>query len=78
MCGGIRGDTGVRKTLGPQMGARIYDIGLVCLGLLVFTIQQMLPEIPREKTLVVGNSFITLRGTGRMSPHGPALAGAWG
>lgn len=44
------GDEGMRKTLGPQMGVWIYEIDLVCIGLLVFKIQQVPPEIPREKT----------------------------
>lgn len=50
VCGGIRGGEGMRKTLGPPMGVRIYEIDLVRLGLLVFKIQQVPPEIPREKT----------------------------
>lgn len=54
------------------MGVRIYAIGLICTDLLAFKIrlQEMLSEIPKEKTFVVGKGFVT-PWAGRTAPHGP-------
>lgn len=62
------------------MGGRICELGLICIGLLVFKghLQEVLAEIPKEKALVVGKNFVTSWGAGRSPPLGTAEPGRAG
>lgn len=48
------------------MGVRIDEMDLICIGWVVFKVplQQMLPEIPREKTVLVWKELRHVMGWG--------------